>query len=353
MAKDHLGQLWQIILQDPDSFARKQALMEIYRYDDARVTDLLRHVSEKDDDHGVRELAKNLYGKRQLIDAAPGASFAVDASAAAPVSVGELMQQASPEYTAHQNPASGTMFLFDSANTDFVRGRAARPPRISWRSLTCGVLFISIFVLVGIGAVLFAIYEYDIWRRLDEYGVTANGVFTGRHISSGEDSDSYYVDYRFVYNNEMYTGREQVEWDFYNRTQTGAPTTLVLLPDDPTTSRIAGYNERRNFPMIFAVIWNSIVGLFLLIGFFVMRSHNKLMREGRVVHGRVIEAHGHTDSDNNYIVSVKYDFIAPDTQEVINGYHSQTLNSLRNAPLPQPDNTVAVMYRNKRHHRLL
>jgi hypothetical protein len=280
MNNERLNELAQIILKDRDAGRRMEALLEIRRYDHPRVTDLLQHVSQKDRDAAVRDLAANLYLKRTL-----NAPATVEQTvSAAGVTVRETTRVsgwtcaacgavgntgATCRYCGAERPAPDVVVQIDSTITPDqihqISHNLTKPARVA--GLGCLLLFFLPFILVGICTLVWSISEAVNFRQLSDSGVVVDGMIEGRRVSEGDETTSYYIAYRFDHNGITYRGEQSVDWALYNGVEAGVPTQVLYLPDNPGVSRLAGHNDPPTFLFIFAIIWNVFVWA-VLIGLF-------------------------------------------------------------------------------------
>lgn len=219
--------------------------------------------------------------------------------------------------------------------------------------MACGVLFMLPFVVIGAVVIGLALRDIFVWQALGDHGVTTPGAITGKRISIGDDSDTYYVIFEYVYNGSSYSGEQSVDYSFYDRAERGAYVDVLLLPENPGIVKLADHNEPPTFLVFFAVCWNGIVWTIAIGMFSASGRYRQLMREGQMIRGEIASIKGHTDSDDDYIITVEYAFRAPDDGTLIIGKQRHTRNDLKRERLPRQGTPVAVMYRNKNHYQML
>ncbi|HEX2907361.1 MAG TPA: hypothetical protein VHO69_10905 [Phototrophicaceae bacterium] len=299
-----LKQLTQTVLKNREPSARMEALLEIRHYDDPRVTDLLRRVSENDKDPEVRDLAKNLYIRRQLAGEGEFSSPAVEPD---PASAPDWLTQSQAADTwtclscggvnaggracrfcggerpvpAQSKPLVGEDDLVLSPQLETVRTVQAKTVM---RGVTaCGILFMLPFLLVGVIAGFLAYNASSLGDGLGALGVTITGRVTAKEVS--RDDVSYYVAYRFQYEGRSYTGRQPVEPSFYNQVETGAAVSILILPGDPNTSRLVGSNRGATVAFaplaVFAVVWNIVVCSVVIIMLLTGLGFRRVLRRAR------------------------------------------------------------------------
>lgn len=381
-----LNQLVQTILKNPNPAARLEALLEIRRYDNPRVTDLLRHISQEDRDAKVRDLAGNLYVKKKVAAMqSAGESVMLDFTADLPAP--ETPQTRAPARSdtwtcsacggensggsacrfcgwerAAATPADrpqpaetfhpgDDIFVLDIQHAAFVAGRVQRPSASS--GLTCTALFMIPFLVIGLIMIVSTLRDVSIALAINNHGVAVQGKIVNKHISSDDSSDTYYVSFEYTYNGIPYAAEQTVNQDVFNRAEYGATVNLLLLPEDPGIARMAGHAET-HFSMILATVcWNGIVWTTVIGMFSASRRYRHLMREGQKIRGEIVSIKGHTNSDDDYIITVEYAFRAPDDGTLIIGKQRHTRNDLKRERLPRQGAPVAVIYRNKNHYRML
>lgn len=290
MNSERLTELAQIILKDQDAARRMEALLEIRRSDHPRVTELLQHVSQKDRDPAVRDLAANLYTKRTLNAPAVIEQVAAEAGVtvrettrapgwkcAACGAVGNM--GATCRYCGAERPAPDVVVQVNTTITPQQAGQLShnvlKPALLVGRG--CVLLFLLPFILVGICTLVWSISEAVSFRQLSDHGVVVNGAIEGKRLSEGDNTTSYLIAYRFDHNGLTYRGEQNVDWAFYNSAEAGAPVQVLYLPDTPGLSRLAAQNEPPTFLFIFAVIWNAFVWIIAGTWFYGLGRGSKML----------------------------------------------------------------------------
>ncbi|MBL8162393.1 MAG: DUF3592 domain-containing protein [Anaerolineae bacterium] len=284
MNNERLTELAQIILKDNDAARRMEALLEIRRSDHPRVTELLHHVSQKDRDAAVRDLAANLHLKRTLDAPASVEQIVTEAgitvrettrtpgwTCAACGAVGNT--SATCRYCGAERPAPDVMVQVNNtvtpAQVSALSHNMLKPALLVGKG--CVLLFFLPFILVGICTLVWSINEVVNFRQLSDYGVVADGVIEGRRMSEGDETTSYLIAYRFDHNGITYRSEQSVDWALYNGVEAGVPIQVLYLPGNPGVSRLAGQNEPPTFLFIFAIIWNVFVWIMVVGWFYGLR----------------------------------------------------------------------------------
>lgn len=368
-ANAEIKRLADLILKSPDVMTRTEALLNIRRYDSPRVIELLQHVSQKDRDKSVRDLADNLLTKKKLeafSDSPQPTPVSSVKSKNSDNAASWVCRFCGAENTSKtvctscggdnaRTPAAAVnpknYFLLQPANANFLSGKSRS---ISQElGMGCGLLFMVPFMLVGIFVLGMAFNDFQHYNTLSERGAVGQGEVTDKHISEGDDSDSYYIAYRFSHETTAYTAEDDVDKRFYENVEQGQTVEVLYDPRNPTLSALQGYNENPSGILIFGIVWNAIV---FPAGFLVvwqsMRS-KQLARRGTVINGQLITIKGAKDSDDDYILSIEYSFHAPDTQKLHIERAKGKRNDLKEAKLPQPGTPVAVIYQNPGNFRML
>lgn len=110
------------------------------------------------------------------------------------------------------------------------------------------IIFFAFFALV-IASVLNAFaQERKVRQALQESGVTTDAQIVDKERrtrtekdSKGltETSHSYYLKYQYTVNGVSYTQESSVRYDLYEKSPVGTAVSVVYLPSDPKTARLA------------------------------------------------------------------------------------------------------------------
>jgi len=259
-------------------------------------------------------------------------------------------ETASPAPLIPETVSISDLFLLNTAHRDFVLGksRSLRAPLMLGMG-GCGVLFITPFVLAGLFILGFAVTNWINTIRLNTGGVTVQGQIVDLDVDYDSDGDTYYATYRFspLDTRQSYTHRESISSGFYGKLKEGSWVNVTYHRSDPTLSRLAddaGSDMTQNILLtVFTLVWNLFVGGLVFAGITTYRRSKRLEREGRLIKGTVVSCKGHTDSDDDYTIKLKYTFRSP-TGRAINKQESHIRNDLKKAALPAPGTSVAVLY---------
>ncbi|HLV36607.1 MAG TPA: DUF3592 domain-containing protein [Spirillospora sp.] len=397
------NRLARTVLHNPSASARKEALLELRQFDHPEVAGLLQQVIAGDKDAEVRDLAQNLLRKQTLADMIEQGSF--DERADAPMdgdeadtrrdvpTLGELWAagdvwvcrfcgaentggsvcaSCGAERSARQvadasrkrkpkieviHGSYDDVFLLQPANKAFLLGKRRIISTFSGFGLGCGGLFMLPFLAVGIFVLVLAVIEWRNYHLLNTTGVVVQGTYTGRHqVVDDDDGDiTYYADYEYLVNDTIYTGDHSVSRELYNRVEPGMRVDIRYVPSDPAISRIEGTNgiEEALFFTVFAAFWN-LISWAIFAGMIVsFRRDRRLSRLGKLVRGELLNATSRRDSDGDYHVTVEYSFVPPDGGDVIFKKQSAQRNDLKNKPLPAKGSPVMVLYKDRRHFKML
>jgi hypothetical protein len=206
------------------------------------------------------------------------------------------------------------------------------------------------FVLVGIGVIIYATVEWSKLAQIARSSATIQAEIIDRRSGTDSDGDDYYkITYRFYVRDRAFKNERSVSASEYKGMTKGKHVPIVYARTDPTISYLQGENQSSTplFMTFFGICWNGFV--FLFVGGLVVswRTNKRLEREGVLLKGAVVEASGHTDSDNDYIVKLKYAFSAPNGREIVK-QESHTRNDMRRGKtkerLPLAGTQVAVLY---------
>lgn len=407
-----IKQLARTILKDPDPLSRKEALLEIRKYDDKRLLPLLEQVSAQDADASVRDLAKNVLVKKKIEAGIPtdqviepartaavdppaqknaprqrkarhdsaaawtcaycgadnhggvqcatcGAPHNADAYTAPDPSQRDDIEPGAPVNTVYRAPSSpSTVYVINHQNKAFLAGKRARPVVVGMVPGLALWFFVP-FLIAGIVIFGTGIYEMNRYNELERDGIPATAEYVNRDTSTDDEGDiTYYVSYRFVPResgrSDWVTVRQSVGQDIYNQAVPGTIFNIRYALNNPGNARIEGTNDQDYiWAFVFAFCWNGIIGTIFFSLLYARMRQGALVRQGRVIEGEIYRCSGETDSDDDFILTIKYTFRNPDTGEWVNGEASDTRNDLRNKRLPPRGMPVAVLYRNPKHYAIL
>jgi hypothetical protein len=241
-------------------------------------------------------------------------------------------------------------FLLDPDNESFAVGASQELPA---GGQGCVLLFLSIFVLAGL------FMAGDIVRRWAQVVILnisyaeVEGLVVDRWIESDEGA-SYYVTYRFVANDRVYTVEEAVVKATYHSVEEGQFLTIRYAQHDPSIAtiqpgRIGGLLAITGF----GLVWNGLVFSFswLLLGEILKRR--KLTQRGQRIAGEIVGCFGDRDSDGDFVLEVRFGFRSPQTGTWIESKDSQTRKDLEGRPLPPPGTPVHMLYLDDKTYLML
>jgi hypothetical protein len=78
----------------------------------------------------------------------------------------------------------------------------------------------------------------------------------------------------------------------------------------------------------------------------------RLVRDGRILKGKLIFWSGEVDSDPDCPIRATFAFLSPEGR-ILSGKASAYRNDLKDSPLPGPDTEVAVLYLNDHNYQVL
>ncbi|MEJ2212375.1 MAG: DUF3592 domain-containing protein [Anaerolineae bacterium] len=245
---------------------------------------------------------------------------------------------------------TGQFFLLDPDNEPFATGASRRLPA---GGQGCVLLFLSIFVLVGL------FMAADITRRwvhvamLNTDYAEAEGQVLGREIEDDEGA-TYYVSYRFVANDQVHTIRENVEKGVFHSMEEGQSATVRYAPRHPGIATIAPGRVGGLLALTgFCVLWDGTVFVISALVLREVLQRRKLARHGQRLVGEVLRSSGHRDSDGDFVLALGYGFCSPLTATRIEGSNRQVRKDLEHGPLPQAGTPVHVLYLDDERHMVL
>lgn len=403
-----LNRLARTILHNPSASARKEALLELRTSDHPRVPELLQKVIAEDKDADVRDLAQNLLRKHEIQGMIERGSFEEptydDLVDAALDDIDQMEYEEVPtlgqlwasggtwvcRFCGSENTGGSTcnscggdrqgtsgepdakpkrktiqedatnfddVFLLQPANMAFLLGKRTIATAFSGISFGCGALFLLPFLAVGIFVIVMAVVEWRNYHLLNTTGVVVRGEYIGKYIDEDDDDGgvTYYAEYEYIVDDQQYQGEHSVSQEFYGRVERGAGVDIIYAPSDPTVSRISSEQgiESAIFFTVFALFWNLISwGMF--IGMMVGRSRDRaLARDGQMVRGELLDITTRRDSDGDLQVTAEYSFVPPDGGDVIFKKQSAQRNDLKNGTLPDKGTPVIVLYKDRKHFKML
>jgi hypothetical protein len=248
-------------------------------------------------------------------------------------------------------------FFLQPSSMAYLLGKTSLGSALNSVGTGCAVLFLLPFIAIGLFVIVFAGTEWRSYHILNTTGQVVRGEYTDKYITTDDDDGgtTYHVDYRYEVNGITYTGSHSVDQGLYSRVENGAGVDILYAPGDPGLSRVEGTNDISTpiFLTVFAVFWNLISwGIFLaaIVGY---RQDRQLMREGQLVRGELVNISGRNGSKGRYYVSADYRFQPPDGGIPISKRQTATRDDLRRTGLPEAGTPVMVMYKNRKHFKML
>ncbi len=254
------------------------------------------------------------------------------------------------------------LFLLNPQNRDVATGNAPCPKEylrnlrvyLNWSFLcllafilTCGFLFLD-----G------ELYKYF---RLSSAGVTTPATVVDRRISTSDDSTSYYITYEFRYvqpNGEpaVQRGEDDVSSGEYERLEPGMQIEVISDPNDPSVSAL-------QLPNIFNLVWQAPYLVSLVLPAFVFPpltvfwiicyiKKRKLARDGQLIYGTITHFRSYTDSDDDFVINMHYQFVTP-RGSTFQNEERRVRNDLAGQPLPSVGTPIAIWYADDKTYRIL
>jgi hypothetical protein len=232
-------------------------------------------------------------------------------------------------------------FLLDPDNEPFAVGASQKLPA---GGQGCILLFMSIFVLAGLFMAVEIVRQWAHVVVLNISYAEIEGQVVDRWIESDEGA-SYYVTYRFVADDRVYTVEEAVAKATYHSVEEGQFLTIRYAQRDPNVAtiqpgRIGGLLAITGF----GLVWNGLVFSFSWLLLREILKRRKLAQGGQRIAGEIVGCSGDRDSDGDFVLEVRFGFRSPLTGMWIEGKDSQTRKDLEGKPLPPPEMPVHVLY---------
>ncbi len=247
------------------------------------------------------------------------------------------------------------LYLANKTNAKFLRGETRRPASLANSVLGwgCFIPFISIFLIVGIGMLIYGVVELKRDLDLRRDGMVTTGRQVANRIYEDSEGDSYYLTYSFVVNDQPYQREQSVDWDRYNSFESGAPIEIRYLPNNPSQSRIEGTGNAALFMLPFGGCWTAFV-LFFIWGFASQSDkNNRIAQKGTLIEGEIVSIDAREDSDNDYNVTLKYSYISPKDGRVIHKKTKFVANDQKKDGLPLSGTKLAILYVDDKNHAVL
>lgn len=239
-------------------------------------------------------------------------------------------------------------FVFHPQNRDFALGLKPQPAYRGTFTLF-GLLFLVPFILAGLFLLAATAREWSIWRQLTAGGATAQGVVLGKRIVADSEGDGHFVRYGFAAlrdgRRQEFSAEQRVRPERYAQLRQAAPVAVRYFAGNPALSRLEGEFGRglTIFLSCFTVFWNLCIGAMTYAALRERRVYRLLRRHGVVIDGTITSAGGEKDSDGDYMITVCYQFQAPDAA-LLAGKESRLRNDLKDGLTAPPGTPVRIWY---------
>lgn len=183
-----------------------------------------------------------------------------------------------------------------------------RIPTAGLACLGCLLLFLLPFVLIGMGLVGGVFSSTGLLL----IGRTTTGYITHRASVSGDDGDSYSVDYTYRVDGKEYKGRDSVEQEVYDNSNIGWSTSVKYFPFAPGIYSIALLPDRTEIDaleslLFFALFWNGILSVFVFFFWIKPMLYRSVYRRGKVAVATILNKRT-TPSHNPTTYTLDYEF---------------------------------------------
>ena len=240
---------------------------------------------------------------------------------------------------------------------EFAAGRS----RVRHPILAAGC-FIPIGLVFAAAGLIFAAfagreaYFYARLKFVDGREVQGTVLFT-KETTDG-DGSTYRAGFGYLPVGDIgpLAGDHQIHEETFRRLRQGDAVNVVYSAGRPTISRIDGAAWQS--PLIFLIaagfilVWMTMPVWFLWMGLKEIYLRRLLASEGRIVPGRIVYASSKRDTDDGYVVTIRFEFSAP-TGQIAQGEASATLEDLRGADLPRIGTGVLVMAAEEKNFAML
>ncbi|MCU0480877.1 MAG: DUF3592 domain-containing protein [Anaerolineae bacterium] len=246
-------------------------------------------------------------------------------------------------------------FILRDENLAYLKGEKPYPPSIAnRRDLQIITSALIPFIIITIGLVIFMTKVLVDEMMLIQNSATTQGTVIGREIDDFDDI-IYRLSYFFYVDDVMYENQVDISQELYDKYPEESRIEITYVINDPSVSRPSEHNSLplNLFLGAFTLFWTLI----LIIGvIWVSRAYRKqgyLKKNGQLVRGQLISATGKIDGDNDFILTMKFSFRAPDTAEIRTEHYNFIANHLRKANLPPEKTPIYIFYVDKKNWDVL
>jgi ribosomal protein L32 len=358
-------------LKNSNPNLRKVALLELRKYNAPIVADVFERIIEKDHNKEVRDLAHNLLTQHRIQAAQrppEPKSKANDPNAWKCAFCGSEVtaHDRCPNCGAERNDKiafdmetdarsalDANEFLMKPEHESFVLGRSKTLSRGTPFRMVFPGCFMMMFVLCGLTFLSLVINDTYQALLIAMQGVPTEARYTNRRISSGDDSDTYYLTYEYTVRERRFSHQQSVSSALYENAEIGGRTQILYAPSNPSIAKIVGTNQVQWFLVGFVLLWNGIVWL-IVIGLVSQYRLEKLLeRKGRLLKGKILDVSHSTDSDGDLTLHVKYEFQSPESGKLLAKHERAQRNDLKHNQMPLLGTPIHVLYYNDRNFMLL
>jgi hypothetical protein len=242
------------------------------------------------------------------------------------------------------------LFLCDSENYDFLKGKTQKPA--GGGNAVLGLLLIPLLLLVvipllwgsdGLASLLLQISHHS------TEGTVTDTRSAKRARERGAPETVYFISYSFVANGLVYFGENEVDQAVYDRYSLGSHIKVAYFPGHPNISHITKYSLTES--LLLTVLGLLAIPVLTYAAYF---SH-KLNKDGQLLPGKVTEWVVKKPSmfkpNAPTKVTMKYPFQNPDGR-VVTG--NKTIDLEAEIPITAKyGDPVAILYLNDRHYVVL
>lgn len=250
-------------------------------------------------------------------------------------------------------PPMDEVFLTNKQDAEFLRGETKYPASLRNKNLGCTLSFLSIFVFVGIGILVWSILMLKDDLDLKNKGVLTRGKMVDHDLSEDSEGNSYYITYVFAANDRVYKREQNVSSDLFYRFEPDAPLIIRYLPTNPDKSRIEG-EGMSPWPFLgFSMCWMSFVMLAVWGTVHQADQNDLLVKKGQLIEGTVVSASSYNDSDDGYSIKLKYNFVSPEDGQVVVKTYKFAASDHKGEVLPVQGTRLMILYHTDKHHQVL
>src|ERR1051326_1771281 len=252
-------------------------------------------------------------------------------------------------------PNAADVFLLQPANRPILDGKRRLPVGLAKPGTLIVGAIPFILTIGGVVLIIVALREERNFDRLQARGAHAVATVTTLHSAEGpgdsRDPDMYWANYEYKVDGRTYAGTAGLDWFEYTDLSEGSRLEIRYDPEDASVSKLEKrFPEReRDGPVgirsaLGAFIAMTVIAALWFAGWYFaqLRPLQRLKRQGRILHGTLVNCSGRCN-DDDYLAAIEYRFTDPSGMEVV-GRAEAERNDLKASPPPTSGTEVVVYF---------